>query len=186
MMRYKVYLILFIITLFTSQLFSQFCIDTLKNEFKLNHIQPSIKFKNYSDAFFSFIKKENTFINIDSSCKGTEKVRLIIEKLDKGLECSNFSSNIKVFSIDNYSTHGDMDINFGILEIVYRSTAESKKACNKFASKKYFKHYDKILRIYKPILYKNRLIIFHTATPESEFLKKFFYSIGIKDFILET
>ena len=184
-MRHKIYLILILLALFSSQLFSQFCIDTLQTESTVNHIQSSIKFNNYLDVFSNFIKKD-TLINIDLSCKGIERVRSIIEKLDKGLECSNFSSNIKVFSIDSYSTQGEEDKNFGLLEIVYNSTAESKKACKKFSSKKYFKHYDKILRIYKPILFENRLIIFHTATPESEFLKQFFDSIGIKNFILET
>lgn len=163
---------------------SQFCYDSshLKNQFPTSG--PSKKFISYANAFFEFAT-ENHLTSIDTTCKGSGTVKTMIEKLDKGFDVKYFSKGKKVYSINSYSMLVEANVNFGLLEICYASTKDAKAACRIFSTKKYFRHYDKILRIYRPILNSNRLLIFHTATPEDDCLRSFFASIGIENFILE-
>jgi hypothetical protein len=181
----KIVATLTLFLLISLQVVSQFCYDTLKGNNKKTDIFPSDKFIYYSTAFLKFAK-EKSFTELDTSCKGPSRAKAMLDKLDKGFECLRFSSGKKIFSIDSYCKQKEKNINFGLIEIVYGSSEESKKAFKIFSSRNHFKHYDKILRIYHPVLYRKRLIIFHTATPEDEVLKQFFYSLDIKNFILET
>jgi hypothetical protein len=106
---------------------SQFCYDTFQRKNQNVHIVPSVEFTNYSAAFLK-LAKEKQLTEIDTSCKGGDRPKSIIEELDKGFECLFFSNNQKVFSIDSYCKQNDLNINFGLLEIVYSSSNECKKA----------------------------------------------------------
>ncbi|HEX6426101.1 MAG TPA: hypothetical protein VF008_00395 [Niastella sp.] len=164
---------------------SQFSYDSLNEKKQTVNIAPSQKFWYYSNAFLAFVKdRQLTFI--DSACKGTERVKAMISKLDKGFSVNYLSNSKKVFLIDSYCRQGEENVNFGLIEIIYNNAEDAKKAFKIFSQKKYFRHYDKILRIYRPVLNQKRLLIFHTATPEDELLRQFFHSVGINDFVLET
>jgi hypothetical protein len=180
----KAILLSIIILLFFLNGNAQFCIDSLLINNKSKISKPSKKFIEYSEEFIQF-SKLNKFTKIDTSCKGVERVRAMIEKLDKGFEVKYFSNGINSYLIDSYCKLNDENINFGILEILYDSNLDAKKAYKIFFKKSYFRQYDKILRIYHPILNKKKLLILHTATPESESLKHFFDAKGITNFILE-
>jgi hypothetical protein len=164
--------------------FSQFCYDSLCIKKQFPASGPSIKFISYANDFFKFSKK-NHLSSIDTICKGSITAKNMVEKLDKGFGVKYFSKGAMVYSINSNCMLGEENVNFGLLEICYSSIKDAKAAYGIFSKKKYFRHYDKILRIYRPLLNSSRLLIFHTATPEDDSLRSFFASIGINDFILE-
>ena len=183
-MRFR--FIALIITIFhcNSNLYSQFCVDTIKGSKFKNTLNPSIQFSNYANQFLKFAEIES-IENIDFNCKGASHGRAIIKYLDKGLKTSIFSKNELAFSIDSYFLLDSSTVNFGMLEVVFNKKAEAIRGYNIFKSRRTFYHSDKILRIFHPIVIENRLLIFHTATPESNFLRKYFNSLGITDFIFD-
>lgn len=170
--------------LFNMNLYSQFCIDTITGSKFKNTLNPSIQFSNYANQFLKFAEIEG-IENIDFNCKGASHGRAIIKYLDKGLKTSIFSNNELAFSIDSYFLLDSITVNFGLLEIIFKNDADAKRGYDIFKSRKSFYHSDKILRIFHLMVNDNRLLLFHTATPESNFLRKYFKSIGINDFLFD-
>jgi hypothetical protein len=170
--------------LFNMNLFSQFCIDTITGSKFKNTLNPSIQFSNYANQFLKFAEIES-IENIDFNCKGVSHGRAIIKYLDKGLKTSIFSKNELAFSIDSYFLLDSNTVNFGLLEIVFKKEAEVIRSYEIFKGLRSFHHSDEILRIFHLIVNENRLLLFHTATPESNFLRKYFKSLGITDFIFD-
>lgn len=183
-MRFR--FIALIITIFhcNSNLYSQFCVDTIKGSKYRNTLNPSVQFSIYTNQFLIFAKTEG-IENIDFNCKGASHGGAIIKYLNKGLKTSIFSKNELAFSIDSYFLLDSSTVNFGLLEIVFNKEADAIRGYNIFKSRRTFYHSDKILRIFHLIVNENTLLIFHTATPESNFLRKYFNSLGITDFIFE-
>lgn len=165
-------------------MYSQFCVDTIQGTKYKNTINTSSQFANYSNQFLVFAKTEG-IENIDLKCKSAFHSKAIVEYLETGLKSSIYSKNELTFSIDSYFLLDSGTVNFGLLEIVFKKEAEAIRGYEIFKSRRSFYHSDKILRIFHPMLNQNRLLIFHTATPESNFLRKYFNSLGINDFIFE-
>jgi hypothetical protein len=165
-------------------LYSQFCVDTIKGSKYKNTLNPSVQFSNYANQFLVIAKTEG-IENIDLKCKGFSHGKAVIKYLDNGLKTSRFSKNELVFSIDSYFLLDSSTVNFGLLEIIFKKESEAVRGYELFKSRRSFYHTDKILRIFHLIVNKNRLLILHTATTESNFLRKYFNSLGITDFIFE-
>jgi hypothetical protein len=160
---------------------SQMCYDSLTLKPDLAPLTSSQKFTTDVSAFFSFAK-EKKFTKIDSACKGTEFVKRTLKNLAAACKNPLLLKGTKVYALDSYCMNNGLMANFGLIEICYSSIKEAKVAFNNFKHKPFV--FGKAeMRIYRPLRYKNKLMMYFTASLDNQEFAKFYRTIGVKDFL---
>jgi hypothetical protein len=159
------------------------CYDSLTLKPDRAPSNPSQKFTSDARAFFVFAKQKG-FTKIDSACKGTAFVKKTLDNL--AVACKNpfLLRGAKIYALDSYCVNNGLWANFGLIEICYSSINEAKQAFNNFKHKPFV--FGKVeMRIYRPVRYKNKLMMYFTASLDNEEFAKFYGTIGVKDFLIE-
>lgn len=143
----------------------------------------NLKFIDDTRGFFR-IARDKGFSKIDTSCKGGDFARQSLKRLTDGFKDTFLMEGLKMYLVDSYSMSKDLNVNFALMEILFPSVKEAKKACRLFKTKE-FLFTDALFRAYRPRVHLDRLMIYYKASIADKDLAEYYASIGIKKFLDE-